>query len=152
MTTEVLSIVMSGCLFLTGTSAAETPREAEGKIMQNETALGEAMIHRDVGTLSSLVADDWTMQSSSGSVGTKAEFLNDVKSGALVVKSFRIHDMHVRVNGQMAYVMAYDDEESSYNGESHAGTYNWMDVWERRGGSWVSVATQLTRVEATKSH
>ena len=109
---------------MTGTSAAETPREAESKIMQNETALGEAMIHRDVGTLSRLVADDWTMQSSSGSVGTKSDFLNDVKSGALVVKSFRLHDMHIHVIGQMAYVMAYDDEESSYNGESHAGTYN----------------------------
>jgi hypothetical protein len=50
----------------------------------------------------------------------------------------------------MAFVQGFDDEVSSYKGKDNSGTYNWLDVWERRDGRWVSVATQLTRVEAGK--
>lgn len=28
------------------------------------------------------------------------------------------------------------------------GRYNWLDVWVRRNGRWVSVATQITRVKS----
>jgi hypothetical protein len=52
------------------------------------------------------------------------------------------------VLGNVAFVQGFDDEESSYKGKPSNGTYNWLDVWEKRGGRWVSVATQLTRVEA----
>ncbi len=122
-------------------------------MMQNncssyEAAVGQAMKQRDTVTLSKLVADDWTIQSESGTMGTKAGFIEDVRSGALVVTSFKLHDVHVRVIWNVAFVQGFDDEVSSYKGKSSNGTYNWMDVWENRGGQWVSVATQLTRVSA----
>jgi ketosteroid isomerase-like protein len=67
-----------------------------------------------------------------------------------VVTMFRIHDIHVHVLGNVAYVQAFDDEESSYKGKSNNGTYNWLDVWVNRDGHWVSVATQLTKVVDAK--
>jgi hypothetical protein len=106
------------------------------------------MIHRDLATLDRLVGADWTIQSDSGTMGTKAGVLDDVRSGALVVTRFKLHDIHVRVLGNVAFVQGFDDEVSSYKGKDNSGTYNWLDVWEKRDGRWVSVATQLTRVEA----
>ena len=143
------------CLFamsilLTYTAAAIDVPTAEKTINDSEAALGEAMIHRDLATLDRLVGDDWTIQSDSGTMGTKAGFLDDVRSGALVIKSFRLHDVHVRVLGDVAFVQGFDDEVSSYKGKDNSGTYNWLDVWQRRDRRWVSVATQLTRVEAGK--
>jgi ketosteroid isomerase-like protein len=143
------------CLFamsilLTCTATARDVPTAEKTINDSESALGEAMIHKDLATLDRLVGDDWTIQSDSGTMGTKAGFLDDVRSGALVIKSFRLHDVHVRVFGDVAFVQGFDDEVSSYKGKDNSGTYNWLDVWQRRDGRWVSVATQLTRVEAGK--
>jgi ketosteroid isomerase-like protein len=143
------------CLFamsilLTRVAAAMDVPTAVKTINDSEAALGEAMIHRDLATLDRLVGDDWTIQSDSGMMGTKAGFLDDVRSGALVIKSFRLHDVHVRVLGDVAFVQGFDDEVSSYKGKDNSGTYNWLDVWQRRDGRWVSVATQLTRVEAGK--
>jgi ketosteroid isomerase-like protein len=137
-------------ILLTGVAAAMDVPAAEKTINDSEAALGVAMIHKDVATLDRLVGDDWTIQSESGTMGTKAGFLDDVRSGALVIKSFKLHDVHVRVLGDMAFVQGFDDEVSSYKGKDNSGTYNWLDVWERRDGRWVSVATQLTRVEAGK--
>jgi ketosteroid isomerase-like protein len=138
-------------ILLTGVAASATAvPTAETTINDAEAALGEAMIHKDLATLDRLVGRDWTMQSDSGTMGTKAGFLNDVRSGALIVKSFKLHDVHVRVLGDVAFVQAFDDEVSSYKGKDNSGTYNWLDVWEKRDGRWVSVATQLTRVEIKK--
>ncbi len=137
-------------LLLSCIAVAKDSGTTEKKVADLENALGEAMIHKDIATLSRLVADDWTIQSESGTMGTKAGFINDVKSGALVVTIFKIHDIHVHVLGNVAYVQAFDDEQSSYKGKSNSGTYNWLDVWENRDGHWVSVATQLTRVVDTK--
>ena len=137
-------------ILLTCAAAAMDVPAAEKSINDAETALGEAMIHKDLATLDRLVGADWTIQSDSGVMGTKAGFLDDVKSGSLVVSSFRLHDVHVRVLGDVAFVQGFDDEVSSYKGKDNSGTYNWLDVWEKRDGRWVSVATQLTRVEAKK--
>lgn len=127
-------------------NASSQASSAEQIIADQERALGEAMIHKDIPTLSRLVADDWALQSESGG-GSKRAFIRDIQSGKLVVSSFRIHDMHVHVVGDLAWVQAYDDEHTAYAGKDSSGTYNWMDVWQRRNGQWVSVATQLTRVK-----
>jgi hypothetical protein len=144
----LLSIFTVALMTLIG-AVGQSISPAEEQIAQAEAALGEAMIHRDVATLDRLVADNWSMQSETGA-GTKAGFISDIKAGTLVVKSFRIHDMHVHVLGSLAWVQAYDDEQTSYAGKDTSGTYNWMDVWENRGSKWVSVATQLTRVQVKK--
>ena len=143
MTRLILTLVVGAVL---GCTAFAQGGSAERIIADQELALGQAMIHKDVGTLSRLVADDWAMQSESGA-GTKAAFIADIQSGKLVVSSFKIRDMHVHVVGNLAWVQAYDDEHTSYEGNDSSGTYNWMDVWQKRNGHWISVATQLTRVK-----
>jgi ketosteroid isomerase-like protein len=145
-----LILMLAVGLLIPHTAIAKDTSATEKKISDFEAALGQAMIHKDVATLSNLVADDWTIQNDSGAMGTKAGFISDVKSGTLVVTSFELHDVHVRVLGNVAFVQGFDDEKSSYNGKDNSGTYNWLDVWENRNGRWVSVATQLTRVEAPK--
>ena len=76
---------------------------AEQIVAAQEFALGEAMIHKDVDTLSRLIADDWAMQGETGA-GTRAAFIADIRSGRLVVRSFKIHDMRVHVVGSLAWV------------------------------------------------
>ena len=142
--------ILAASLLLTCTAIAKDATATETKIAGFEADLGQAMIHKDIATLSALVGDDWTIQDKSGSMGTKAGFINDIKSGKLVVTSFKLHDLHVRVLGNVAYVQAFDDEISSYEGRESSGTYNWLDVWVNRDGRWVSVATQLTKVEPQK--
>ena len=142
--------ILAAMVSLSCVVVAKDSGATEKTITDLEFALGQAMIHKDIATLSNLVGDDWTIQSESGTMGTKAGFIKDVKSGALVVTFFKIHDIHVHVVGNVAYVQAFDDEKSSYKRKSNSGTYNWLDVWVNRDGHWVSVATQLTRVVDAK--
>lgn len=148
MMTGLFSLATAAVLTLATAVSAQSAPSAEDLIRGYEEDLGTAMIHRDVPALARLVGEDWTMQSESGVMGTREGFLSDIRSGKLVVKSFRLHDLRIQVFGDAAMVQGFDDEESAYDGKASNGTYDWMDVWVRRDGKWVSVATQITRVTA----
>ena len=124
-------------------SAAEDAR-AEKEIIRLETELGRAMVDRDVASLRRIISDEWICQGATG-VSTRESFLDDIARGKLVVRRFVLHDIRVRVFGNVAYLMGADDEDSAYAGTDNSGTYNWLDVWTKRNGRWVSVATQITK-------
>jgi ketosteroid isomerase-like protein len=132
-------------------SASAEQKTPEAQIAALEAELGQAMIHRDVNKLSDLVSDEWTIQQDSDQLGRKAGFIGDIQSGTLVVTSFKLHHLRIRMLGDVAVVQAFDDEVSSYAGKDGSGTFSWMDVWAKRNGHWVSIATQLTKVRSTPS-
>lgn len=143
------SLIFAIALSVFGLTALAQDRQSVDKLIaSNEADLGRAMIGKDTNTLSRLVGDEWTIQSESGTSGTKAGFIHDIESGKLIVRRFDLHDLHVKVIGDVAWVFGTDDEISSYDGKPSNGRYNWLDVWVRRDGHWVSVATQITRVKA----
>ena len=73
--------ILAASILLAYTATAQNIPATEKKIANLEAALGQAMIHKDIATLSNVVADDWTIQNDSGAMGTKAGFINDVRSG-----------------------------------------------------------------------
>ena len=143
------SILALGALLTSPVEGAVGHKADATEIVSLERALGRAMVARDTRALARIVADDWLCQGASG-ISTKKSFIDDVATGKLVVRRFVLHDVHVRVMGNVAYLMAADDEDSAYGGTDNSGTYNWLDIWEKRGGRWVSVATQITKVRAAR--
>jgi len=139
-------ILACGAILITPADAAASTADAK-LIIGLEQELGRAMIAGDTKSLSQIVGDDWVCQSATG-ISDKAHFIDDVASRKLVMKKFVLHDVHVKVFGDTAYLMAADDEASVYAGTKSGGTYNWLDVWRKRNGHWVSVATQITKVRA----
>src|SRR6266516_2476807 len=123
-----LLLILTVSLALTSVSLGQESRLAEDQIAAFEAELGQAMIHKDIATLSRLVSDNWTMQGEDGVLGTKAAFVHDVKSGTLIVTEFKLHDLHIHVLVNVAFVQGSDDERSSYAGKDGSGTYNWLDV------------------------
>jgi ketosteroid isomerase-like protein len=139
-----LSILAATALIAAAPQSTARDEQAKKEIIALEAELGRAMIHHDTAALQRIVGDDWICQSATG-VSTKQSFVSDVAHRKLVVTRFVLHDIHVKVFGDTAYLMGADDEESSYAGTRNSGTYNWLDVWTRRDGRWVSVATQITK-------
>ena len=139
-------VLACGAIVAAPAQAAPDTPDAKAIVAQ-ERELGRAMIARDVASLSRIVGEDWVCQGATG-ISDKAHFIADVAQRKLVMKSFALRDVHVRVFGDIAYLMATDDETSSYAGIDGSGTYNWLDVWQKRNGQRVSVATQITKVRA----
>ena len=96
--------------------------------------------------IATILADDFTSQNSSGKPVDKAEALSDIKTGKLKISAMTNHDLHVRIMGDVAVVQGTDDETSSYAGKPFKGSYTWTDVYQKRGGKWLAVASQNTKV------
>ena len=135
-------------LVMSASAGAADMTATQQKLVDMETAWSKAIAAKDTAAISDMVADDWSGQNPSGKMQDKAGMLAEIKSGASAATEMSNHDVKARVMGNMAVVQGADDEKSSYKGKDTSGAYTWMDVFEKRGGKWVAVASQVTKTMA----
>lgn len=118
----------------------------EAKLKAIEVQWGKALLKGDTATIATFTAPEWVLQSDGPAPETRAESLKSLASGKSKFTSYTVRDMRVTVMGDVAFVIGYDDEKSSYDGHDTSGTYSFMDVFQRRGGKWQALATHVSKV------
>jgi ketosteroid isomerase-like protein len=139
---SVIAAFAAACIV----SGAALAGAAEDKLIALGNSWAAAFVKKDATTISGYLADDWVGQSEGPKPSTKAEFLSEFKSGKLVFTTLKLRDIRVRILGNVAIVQGYDDEKSAYDKKDTSGSYSWIDVFENRGGKWLAVAGQVTKV------
>ena len=66
-----------------------------------------------------------------------------------VVRSMELRDLKVRLFGDIAVVRGVDEEVTSLGGKDTSGKWTFTDVFARRDGLWVAVASHTSEVEPT---
>ena len=142
-------IVAAACVGLTSAGSAQSqwndPAVVE-TLKQLERDMGQAMVAVDIEKLNRIFADDWTSIGASGAVVTKEKVLRDVKSGADRLEAFELGPMDVQVKGNVAVVHGSVAETRTRAGRDVGGEYVWMDLMEKRNGTWVVVRSAGARV------
>jgi len=110
-------------------------------LKQFENSIGDAMVANDIEKLSQTYAEDWATITSSGKRFTRAELLEDFKSGNHKLMSFENGPMDVQVIGDVAIVQASVTEKRIQDGKDISGQFVYMDLLKKRDGSWVVVRT-----------
>jgi ketosteroid isomerase-like protein len=108
-------------------------------IKQLEHDWTDAMKAGDGDKVAAILADDWTGVGPDGAKQTKAEFVAGIKAGDFKIASLEFGPMDVKVVGSVAIVTGSDTEKSTTKGKDSSGKYIWMDVFAKRGDSWVAV-------------
>lgn len=107
-----------------------------------EQSWAKALNSKDYKALDSILADDWIGQSETGRI-TKAQLLGELKSGKLVISNMVNRNMRAYANGNLGFVQGEDSEKTSYDGKpAKDGQTGWTDIYEKRGGKWVAIASQ----------
>jgi uncharacterized protein (TIGR02246 family) len=99
----------------------------------------------DAATFEKLVADDWMAIGPDGKTQTKAERAAAISSAK--VSDAIMGDMKVRVFGDTAIVTGTDDETSTEGGKEVTDHYVWTDVFIKRNGRWLAVASQTALIK-----
>ena len=110
-----------------------------------EQAWLDAEKNHDAAAFEKLVADDWIGMSPDGKRQTKAERAAEIKGTHIA--SATLGDMKVRVFGDTAVVTGTDDEVSMTDGKRSNEHYVWTDVFVKRNGKWLAVASQSAQVK-----
>jgi ketosteroid isomerase-like protein len=123
--------------------------ESDAAISQTLQAIEHAWLNaeknHDAAAFEKLVADDWIAITPDGKRQTKAERAAEIKSSDL--ESATLGEMKVRVFGDAAVVTGTDDEITVKDGKKSTDHYVWTDVFVKRNGKWLAVASQTAQIK-----
>ena len=114
-------------------------------LRSTEQAWLNAEKNHDVAAFERIVADDWIAITPEGKSQTKAERAAEIKVAHTT--SAMLGDMKVRVFGDTAVVTGSDDEIAIQDGKQSSKHYVWTDVFVKRNGKWLAVASQTAEVK-----
>jgi uncharacterized protein (TIGR02246 family) len=129
--------------------AKEPKADSDAAVSQTLKATEQAWLdaekNHDPTAFEKLVADDWVAITPDGKTQTKAERAAEIK--AAHVDSATLGDMKVRVFGDTAVVTGTDDEVTTTDGKKSSDHYVWTDVFVKRNGKWLGVASQTAQIK-----
>ena len=145
----VLVLVWS-CIVPQMARAAEATAQDSGEVetlKRMGQQMGDAMVARDIATLDRMFADDWASIGTSGKVSTKERMLQGFKSGGDTLDSFVLGPMDVLVLGNIASVKGTVTEKRHHGDKDASGEFVYMDLLEKRAGTWVVIRSSGMRLK-----
>jgi len=109
-------------------------------------AYRQATMHNDIATLSRLVADDYVLVNSDGSMQAKPSYLEDFRRPGFRIERYVLDQPAQAVWGDTALVRGRLHLTWTQDGEMHDRVVQIAHVWHRRDEHWQIVYTQLTRI------
>lgn len=123
-----------------------TNSKAELEVRKVQSDRLKALAMSDISKLDQIVGNDLIYISPVGKVQTKADIVNDLKTGALKVSSIEPVEMTVRVYGNTAVVNYMTVSKFVDNGKNYDNQIRSTSVYVKRQGRWQLVSQQMTRV------
>jgi ketosteroid isomerase-like protein len=146
MKTSVITLLMVLGLATVGFGAGA---DAELKTIEQQWI--EAYMKSDAAFIKNLEADDYSIIEPDGNVSTKDQDIKSVTDKTFVLKSGTMSDYKCRMIGEnVAVVTAMLKMSGTEDGKDFSGDYRGTDVFEKKNGKWMAVASQLTKVESEK--
>jgi ketosteroid isomerase-like protein len=143
------ALVAAACVGVASAGVAQTqwndPAVVE-TLKQIERDMGQAMVAADIETLNRIFADDWTSIGAAGAVVTKETLLRNFKSAHDRLEAFELGALDVQVKGNVAVVHGSVTEKRTRDGRDVSGEYVWMDLMEKRNGTWVVIRSAGAKV------
>jgi len=132
-------------LALAATPAPAQTR-AEAELIKLEQDYARALIAKDMTFLRAFYAPDWRGGNWLGFT-SKSALLRKIQDRRYLVRSMKLRDIRVKFAGPVAIVQGVDEEVTSMSGRDTSGIWLFTDVFARRGGRWVAIASQTTKLE-----
>lgn len=112
-------------------------------------AYDQAQMKSDKAELERLLADDYRLFNSGGQVQDKQAFIANSTAPDFHMAPFHVEEPLEKVQGDTALLGGVATLSGTDGGKPFTARLRFMDVWARRGGHWVVIFTQATRVPAT---
>ena len=142
------AITMALLSFAFGQSATNQESQnnkSEQEVRQMIEKYRTALLKRDASALEKIWADDYVFVTASGDVLTKAQRLENIKSGATTLDSIKEEEnIAVRVYQNSAVATSRVTIKGQYGGQPTNGQYRSTHVWVKGPAGWQLVSNQLT--------
>jgi len=161
-----IAVALSGChqpaettTHTPNTNRAATPEPidtaaVEAELVKLERAWAGANKTKDAATVKNILADDIVLTYPDGTTGTKSDEVKMVETGGITTESWDIADTKVTVidhdaafiTGRATIKKGSLKDPASGKTIDISGEYRFMDVYAKRSGKWMAVASQTTKI------
>lgn len=121
--------------------SASSKIETEQELRQLNDEWVKALVRRDANTLDRIMASDFVFAYPLEG-DDKAQFIDDVVSGDLLVEHLSRENVSVRIWEQTAVLTGRDSVKWIYKGREFSGHYKIIQVFTQRNGLWQLVTIQ----------
>jgi hypothetical protein len=127
-------------------SPAQT--SAENDVLQFEREACKAFLDADPAGLERVLTPDFTLTLSNGEVSTRADEINDLRSGKVHYNIFENYDMKVRFYGDnTAVVLGKTHVKGTAEGKPFDRVVQFTDTLIKRDGRWQLASGHVSRLE-----
>jgi len=139
--TLIVLLAVAPCEFC----LAQTPLQQE--VLQFERDACKAFLEADVVALERVLTSDFTLTLSNGEVSTRADEINELRSGKVRYDVFENYDMLARIYGDTAVVLGKTRVKGTAEGKPFDRIVQFTDTLIKRDGRWQLAAGHVSRIE-----
>jgi len=123
-------------------------KAAEKDVLQFERDACKAFLDANLAALERVLTADFTLTLSNGDVSTRADEINDLRSGKVHYDVFENYDMLARLYGDnVAVVLGKTRVKGTSDGKSFDRVVQFTDTLVKRDGQWQLAAGHVSRLE-----
>lgn len=123
--------------------AAATPVPAD--LAEAARAYDAAQVKGDRAALERLLADDYTLVNSGGTIETKAELIRDYTAPGFTLEPFTVERPITKLWTDGAVMGGVALLRGTDGGKRYEARLRFVDIWAKRGGRWQVIYTQAAR-------
>jgi ketosteroid isomerase-like protein len=139
--TLIVLLAVAACEFC----LAQTALQQEA--LQFERDACKAFLEADVVALERVLTSDFTLTLSNGEVSTRADEINELRSGKVHYDVFENYDMLARLYGDMAVVLGKTRVKGTADGKPFDRIVQFTDTLIKRDGRWQLAAGHVSRID-----
>lgn len=129
-------------LFISFSAGAQSKLE---KLQTTVKNFHQAMVKNDRAFFRDHVSSSLSYGHSNGWIETSTEFGTNLETGYLKYHSYREDSMNIIMHKHVAHVRFIADIDVTLNGKRAEYHLKVLEIWERRGRSWVLFARQAVK-------
>ena len=118
----------------------------ERQVLATDDERNEALRRGDPAPLERIYADDYTLVTSLGQVRTKADQINELRSGQLRYPTIEILDRQIRMYGDVAVVLSRQKNSIAQGSQQIVGDERVTRIYKQIDGAWRVIATHATSI------
>jgi len=147
------ALTFAVCAFPLPAMSLPQKHETRHEIDQLEDEWRNAVLTSNTEELNSLLSDDYTAITASGTLQTKEEALESLRTGRLHFTSLDVSDRKVRFYGTTAIVTSLANVQATTADGPVSGSYRYTRVYARDPqGKWKIVSFEASRVREPGPH
>ena len=124
---------------------AQDNKKAEQEVIDTENERYQAFMKGDADALARILANEFTFTNVRGETHTKAELVDDLRSGRLKYNAMNHTDIRVRVYGDAAVLTGRSASTYVEGGQAGGSTpRKFLNVYIKKNGKWRLVAREET--------